>query len=68
MGVSLEFGGKPGTPVPQVKPEHLKAAFELCRKHSSMAPQDAAKSLDAIELGQTAGAGPSSSGTPTRTI
>jgi len=56
MEVPPEFGGKPGTSVPQVKPEHLKAAFDLYRKCSSMPPQDVAKGPDAIQLGHTVGA------------
>jgi hypothetical protein len=56
MEVPPEFRGKPGTSVPQVKPEHLKAAFELYRKCSSMPPQDVAKGPDAIQLGHTVGA------------
>jgi len=56
MEVPPEFGGKPGTSVPQVKPEHLKAAFELYRKYSTMPPQDVAEGADAIQLGHTVGA------------
>jgi hypothetical protein len=56
MEVPPEFGGKPGTSVPQVKSEHLKAAFELYRKYARMPAQAVANGPDAIQLGYTVGA------------